>query len=355
MPRKAGMITAELEARAARLHQQSVIIDGMCLDHIEDPISKLRFNTPYVQRYRAGGITAFNHAGAAATRFRDAAKHIRRWQHRIRSNPDVAVFVTKADDIRRAKAEGKLGVIVGSQTADIMEDDTDFLEPLYALGFRILQLTYNERGLLGDGCQETHPAGLSDLGVAAIREMNRIGMLIDVSHAADKTAYEAAETSASPIIISHTACSALRANPRGAADDVIRAVARKGGVIGIFFLPFLLDAQGRTSATMEDFMRHIDHVVDLVGVDHVGFGSDLTEEIVPAEMMMETGAMGVKPNKPYKPSVYPPLPWIFPPEINSTSKYGNITLHLLARGYTEEETAKIMGGNWLRVYEQVWK
>ena len=105
----------------------------------------------------------------------------------------------------------------------------------------------------------------------------------------------------------------------------------------------------------EDFLRHIDHVVDMVGVDHVGFGTDLTEEINPTEMMTETGELGNWPNKPYRPVVYPPLPWIFPPEIDSLSKMGNITLGLLARGYSDEDARKIMGGNFLRVFSEVWK
>ncbi len=354
MPRQAAPITPELKALAAGVHRDAIVIDGMCLDHIEDPHSKYRFNEPYVQRYRDGGITAFNHAPAPNS-LREGIKQVRRWQHRIRRNAHIAIHVTTADDIHRAKAEGKLGVITGFQTAAVMEDDVDYLEALYTLGVRIMQMTYNERGLLGDGCQEPHAAGLSDLGRAAVREMNRLGMMIDVSHAADATAYEAAEVSEAPIIISHTACAALRPNARSASDEVIQAVARKGGVTGICFLPFLLDPQGRTTATMEDFMRHVDHVVDLVGADHVGFGSDLTEEIVPTEMLTETGELGVRPNKPYKANIYPPLPWIFPPEINSTAKFGNITLHLLARGYTGEEAVKVIGGNFLRVYSQVWR
>lgn len=354
MLRKATPITSDLQATAARLHRESIVIDGMCLDHIVDPHSTHRFNEPYVRRYRSGGLTAFNHA-SISNNFREGIKHVRRWQDRIRHNPDVAISVTRAEDIRRAKAEGKLGIIVGFQTAAVMEDDTDFLEPLYAVGVRVMQVTYNERGLLGDGCQETNATGLSDLGVAAVREMNRLGMVVDVSHAADATAYQAAEASEDPIIISHTACAALRPNPRSAGDDVIRAVAQKGGVVGICFLPFLLNAQGRTTATMEDLMRHVDHVADLAGVDHVGFGSDLTEEIVPTEMITDTGALGVRPNKPYKPSVYPPLPWIFPPEMDSVAKFGNLTLHLLARGYSDEEARKIIGGNFLRVFLQVWR
>jgi membrane dipeptidase len=185
--------------------------------------------------------------------------------------------------------------------------------------------------------------------------MNRIGFVVDLAHVSDPTAKEAAALSTKPVIISHSACGGLRPNPRSATDELIRLVAKTGGVIGICFLPFLLDRDGRTRCTFEDFLRHIDHVVDMVGVDHVGFGTDLTEEINPTEMMTETGELGNWPNKPYRPVVYPPLPWIFPPEIDSLSKMGNITLGLLARGYSDEDARKIVGGNFLRVFSEVWK
>lgn len=355
MVRRSSPVNDALRSRARLVHAEAIVIDGTCTDHIPHPHSKLRFNEPYLRRLFDGGITAFNHAGAGARTFRDAVKLVRVWQHRVGHTSDKTVFVGRGDDIRRAKAEGKVGVIVGSQDPAMIEDDTDYIEPLYRTGVRVLQITYNERSLLGDGCQERVQGGLTDFGIAAIREMNRVGMIVDVAHAGEATALEATQVSQAPVIISHSACRALRDNPRSAGDALIRAMARTGGVIGICLLPFLLTEDGRTEATLEDLLRHVDHVADLVGVDHVGFGSDLTEEIDPAEMMTETGELGQMVNRPYKPSVYPPLPWIFPEECNSLAKWGNLTLGLLARGYTEEDASKIMGGNWLRVYSQVWK
>ncbi len=344
-----------LRTRAARVHAGAIVIDGMCPDHIAHPHSTLRFNEPYLQRLFDGGITAFSQAGVDAHTFTEGIKLVRTWHHRVAHNSDKAVFVARADDIRRAKADGKVGVIIGTQDPAIIEDDTDYIEPLYRTGVRSLQVTYNERSLLGDGCQERVQGGLTDFGIAAVAEMNRVGMVVDVSHAGEATALEATQVSRAPVIISHSACRALRNNPRSASDELIRAMARTGGVMGICFLPFLLTADGRTKATLEDLLAHVDHVVDLVGVDHVGFGSDLTEEINPAEMMTETGALGQLPNRPYKPSVYPPLPWIFPEEANSMAKWQNLTLGLLARGYSDDDAAQIMGGNWARVYGEVWK
>jgi membrane dipeptidase len=152
-----------------------------------------------------------------------------------------------------------------------------------------------------------------------VQEMNRVGLVVDLAHVSDATAREAAALSTRPVIISHSACSALRPNPRSATDELIRLVAKTGGVMGICFLPFLLDVNGRTRCTFEDYLRHIDHVVDLVGVDHVGFGTDLTVEI------------------------------------DSLAKMCNITLGLLARGYSDEDARKIMGGNFLRVFGDVWR
>lgn len=348
-------VTPEFREHAALVHRSAIVIDGMCTDHIEDPHDKRRWNEPYLKRLFDGGLTALNRGGAHFQRFPDGVKAIRKFQIRAEHSPDRTLFVRTAGDIRRAKREGKVGIIAGFQTPIVIEDDVDFVEALYAIGARVMQLTYNERCYLGDGCQERNPAGLSHFGIDVVKEMNRVGLLIDLSHVSDPTAREAAALSSRPVIISHSACSALRPNPRSATDKLIQLVAKTGGVIGICFLPFLLDKDGRTRCTFEDYLRHIDHVVDLVGVDHVGFGTDLTEEIDPLEMMTETGELGNPPNKPYRPVVYPPLPWVFPPEIDSLAKLGNITLGLLARGYREEDVRKIMGGNFLRVFEAVWR
>jgi membrane dipeptidase len=353
--RKPVPVTPELRERAAAVHRSAIVIDGMCTDHIEDPHNKLRWNEPYLQRLFDGGITALNRGGAHYQKFADGVKAIRKFQLRAQHCPERTLFVRTADDIRRAKREGKVGIIAGFQTSVVIEDDVDYVEALYQVGARCMQITYNERCYVGDGCQERNPAGLSHFGVDVVKEMNRIGFVVDLAHVSDATAKEAAALSTKPVIISHSACGGLRPNPRSATDELIRLVAKTGGVIGICFLPFLLDRDGRTRCTFEDFLRHIDHVVDMVGVDHVGFGTDLTEEINPTEMMTETGELGNWPNKPYRPVVYPPLPWIFPPEIDSLSKMGNITLGLLARGYSDEDARKIMGGNFLRVFSEVWR
>jgi membrane dipeptidase len=353
--RRSIPVTPDLVAHAGRVHAEAVVIDGMCTDHLDHPQDKRRWNEDYLDRVRKGGITALIKAGAHFRDLSGGVKEVRKLQERVRHNPERTIFVRTADDVIRAKHEGKVGMIAGFQTPLVVEDELDYVEALYAVGARTMQITYNERCYLGDGCQERNPAGLSHFGVEVVREMNRIGFLIDLSHVSDATAREAAALSTRPVIISHSACSALRPNPRSASDELIRLVARTGGTMGICFLPFLLDPDGKTTCTLDDLLRHVDHVVDLVGVDHVGFGSDLTEEINPVEMMTELGELGNWPNKPYRPVVYPPLPWIFAPEADSLAKFGNLTLGLLARGYTDEEARKIMGGNFLRVFGEVWR
>ena len=238
MARVRTPVNDALRARAARVHAGAIVIDGMCPDHIAHPHSKLRFNEPYLQRLFDGGITAFNQAGVAARTFKEGVKLVRTWQHRVAHTSDKAVFVTRADDIRRAKAEGKVGVIIGTQDPAIIEDDTDYIEPLYRTGVRTLQLTYNERSLLGDGCQERVQGGLTDFGIAAVEEMNRVGMIVDVSHAGEATALEATQVSRAPVIISHSACRALRDNPRSASDELIRAMAEPAGSWAFAFSRF---------------------------------------------------------------------------------------------------------------------
>jgi membrane dipeptidase len=209
------------------------------------------------------------------------------------------------------------------------------------MGVRIIQLTYNERNPLGDGCTERTDAGLSDLGLEVIREMNRLGLLIDLSHVGYQTSMEAIETSHAPVIFSHSNARAICNSPRNLSDDQIRSVAARGGVVGVNDFPTFVSQDA--SPTIEHLLDHIDYLVHLVGDDHVGLGFDFSTETEDDYEYFK-----------YKQDVYPKPPWIYPSGIDGFEKIPNVTRGLVVRGYSDEAIRRILGGNFLRVFRQVW-
>lgn len=173
-------VTPELREHGAAVHRSAIAIDGMCTDHIEDPHNKLRWNEPYLQRLFDGG-THYQ-------KFADGVKAIRKFQLRVQHCPERTIFVRTAEDIQRAKRGGKVGIIAGFRTSVVIEDDVDHVEALYAVGARWMQITYNERCYVGDGCQERNPTGLSHFGIDVVKEMNRVSLVVDLAHVSDATA-----------------------------------------------------------------------------------------------------------------------------------------------------------------------
>jgi len=237
------------------------------------------------------------------------------------------VYGETVDDIVEAKEKDKLAVILQFQNSLPIEHDLRLLEVWYKLGIRIMQLTYNPRNLVGDGCYEKTNCGLSEFGQKVVEEMNRIGLVIDLSHVAPKSANEAIELSKDPVIFSHSNAKALADVNRNITDDQIKAVAEKDGVIGIGTPSFIVKKDGeKTGTSVIDFVNQIDYMVKLVGADYVGIGTDYTEGRGP-------------PNFCFK----------------SITDLVDVAAELLERGYSDQDFKKIMGENWLRVFKRVWK
>ncbi len=237
------------------------------------------------------------------------------------------VYGETVEDILEAKEKDKLAVILQFQNSLPIEHDMRLLEVWYKLGVRIMQLTYNPRNLVGDGCYEKTNCGLSEFGHKVVEEMNRIGLVIDLSHVAPKSANEAIEMSKDPIIFSHSNAKALADVNRNITDDQIKAVAEKGGVIGIGTPSFIVKKDGeKTGTTIIDFVNHIDYMVKLVGSDYVGIGTDYTEGRGPPDFCFK-----------------------------SITDLVDVAAELLERGYSDQDVKKIMGENWLRVFKKVWK
>ena len=260
----------------------------------------------------------------------------------FRENADRYLRVETADDVLRAKAEGKLGIVYSFQGTLPFDRDAGFVEMYYRLGVRMALMAYNQKNHVGDGCHERTDAGLSRLGVEVVREMNRVGMLVDCSHTGYRTTMDVFEVAQAPVVFSHSNARALVDHERNIRDDQALACARTGGVVGSNGIGFVL---GDTDSSARNFFRHLDHFVQLIGAAHVGFGIDAVSDMAP---LMEL----VNRNKAKYPdeSGYVSTPTAGGPEL-----IPEVTELMLAHGYRDDDVRGILGGNWLRVARQVWR
>jgi membrane dipeptidase len=234
-----------------------------------------------------------------------------------------------------------------------------------ALGVRIVQLAYMTANLLADGCLEERNAGLTAFGGAVIRELNANRVLIDLSHVGDRSTLEAIDASVVPVAFTHANARALSPSPRNKTDEAIRALAARGGVVGLSSLPSFVSEDPR-DATLERYLDHFDHIVDLVGLEHVGLGLDFVEGHVPGSLQpraprwgganLPAGSVGLAKMLPERlrdraaELIYLP----YAPGIQGSTELPNVTEGLLRRGYRDDDVRAILGGNWLRIFKQVW-
>lgn len=321
-----------------RLHQDAIVIDGLNASSLRAPA--------VLDRLHAGGITAVHATVAAWQGLAQTVTAIADQYDILTREPGRLIPVREASDILTAKVTDRVGVILGFQSADPIEDNLRLLAVYHALGVRVIQLTNSAPNRLGSGYAATEDSGLTSFGRDAIREMARLGILVDVSHCGDKTTREAIEASEGPVAVTHANSRRFRDDIRNKPAEVLRALAEKGGVIGALAFPPVLT--GQRTATLEDYLAAIDDLVDLLGIDHVGLGPDFMEEM-PRQVARE--ALSTLPEETAERFF----------EVHTTSglesigEAGNITKGLLERGYAPDDIRKILGGNWLRLYQQVWK
>lgn len=253
-----------------------------------------------------------------------------------------------AAEIERAHAAGQRAGIVTSQEAEGYGKDLGLLELAYDFGLRVQQLTYNNHNLIGAGCMEPNDAGLSRFGVKFVAKCEELGIVVDTSHCGRQTTLDACKNSERPVVATHTGASAVYDHYRCKSDDEIRALAATGGVIGIFAMPWFV-APDPENSTLDHVLDHLDHVVNLVGVDSVGIGTDWP--MPQTKWMALAFKRLVAPTIGFAPGDGPSTEWIH--GLKDYREFGNVTAALVARGYTDAEVKKIIGGNWLRVLRQV--
>jgi len=319
---------------SSRIHESAVVVNHAC------PLVNPVMDDAYVEKLRAGGITLAMSSVAHNHSFREAVDRITAFYRRFERDSRL-LHVTRVQDIFRAKKEGRIGVGFHFQNSRPVEHDLALLEVFYRLGVRVIQLTYNEKNLVGDGCTELTDCGLSQFGKDMIQRMNALGMVVDLSHVGHKTSMEAMEVSKAPVIFSHSNADSVCPSKRNLKDEQIKALAENRGVIGINAFPAFVK---KVDPTLKDLLDHVDFIADLVGPDHVGIGFDFAQESIE-----EYHAFG------YDPETYPLPPWTYPQDIDDISKTPNLTEGLSERGYTERNIKKILGENFIRIFKKVWK
>jgi membrane dipeptidase len=357
-------LSAEQEERAERLHEESIVVDGLV------PTDIYVGEPDYRDHLAQGGVDAVNFTVATRTDFAGATRKIERFRELVETRSDQFTVVRTTDDVRRAAAAGRVGVILGFQDSmpvaptsrELMGTGTEFLRAFAEMGVRIVQLTYNTLNYVGAGACELNDPGLSYYGRALVEEMNDRGVLVDLSHCGDQTTMDAIEHSEKPVAVTHAGVRALAPMyGRNKTDEQIERLAENGGVIGITLFPPLVkvdpDTYDTLEATVHDVIDHIDHVVELVGVDHVGIGTDLNDNALDVGETPATSAL--RHFRPTHPEVYGRGPEEvydpYPRGLDRHTKLGNLTRGLVERGYSDDEIEKILGGNFLRVFEAVWE
>ena len=292
---------------------------------------------------------------APDTAFMETVRGIAFWEREIDRHPEVMSRVRVAGDITKAKKSKRCGLVYGVQDGVAFETDLERLESLHALGLRVVQPTYNRRNLLGDGCLEPSNAGLSRNGVTAIERLNDLGILVDLSHCGRQTAADAIRVSKKPVAFTHTGCQALSDHPRNRTDAELRAVAEKGGVCGIYFMPYLSEGRQPTAA---DIVRHVEHMVQVAGEDHVSIGTD--GNISPTVVDQKYKDAFAKNTRERREAGIG-APWeteegyLFANELNTPRRFATLAMMLADRRHSAARIEKILGGNLLRVFGDTWK
>ncbi|MGI1660452.1 MAG: dipeptidase [Desulfitobacterium sp.] len=255
------------------------------------------------------------------------------------------------DDIFRAKREGKIAWFISMESATMIENELDRLEILYGLGVRMMGITYSESNNLGNGLKEKNDGGLTSFGRLAVERMNRIGMAIDVSHTGDKTALDVIEASQKPIFISHIGARNLWNMKRLKPDQVFKACAERGGVIGIEAAPHTTITKKHPRHSLDSYMEHFEYIKDLVGIDHVSFGADTLYGDHVGLHGLFSNNMSIAENTAGDKIEH--VPYVQGLE-NPTEVSLNIVRWLVKHGYSDEDIEKVLGGNTLRVLREVW-
>jgi len=267
------------------------------------------------------------------------------------AHQDMVQLALTTEDIRRCKREGKIAFVISLEGAAMIENELDRIDVLYGLGMRSLGIAYSEGNALGAGLKEPAHYGLTEFGKRAVKRMNQLGVAIDISHSSDQTSLDTIEVSEHPVFITHAGARALWDTPRLKPDNVIKACAEKGGVIGIEAAPHTTITRNNLEHSIDSFMEHFEYCADLVGIDHVAFGPDTLfgDHVALHQTLRDALSLGASKGK----APYPEVEYVDGIE-NPAEAFPNIVRWLVTHGYSDDEIGKVLGGNIMRVLDQVW-
>ncbi len=316
----------------------SVRIDGLVI---------ARFSRAVFEDMRKGGITAANCTCCVWHDFRGTMTNVAQWKRWFHEHSDVITQVHSAADIRRAKQENRVGIILGWQNTSGIDDDIANLILFRDLGVRVVQLTYNTQNLVGSGCWESRDGGLSDFGRDAVDEMNRLRILIDLSHVGSRTSDDAIRHSKAPVAYTHC-CPMLKQHPRNKTDEQLRTIAAAGGFVGFAsYTPFLPKGD---ESTLDDCIAAMDYLINLAGEESVGIGTDWVQDqdIGFFDYLSADKGRGRPTTKPY--AKVPPMP----KGLETLGDFGNFIPAMERAGWSETRIRRVLGENWLRFLGDVW-
>ena len=363
----ASVALASLMARAAAaadappavraLYDRAIVIDALA--------SPDTWNVPFpppgemtrekLDNVRASGISAINLTVGKPGNLANTLDEIARWLQHIDSQPDYFRLVRTHADIAAAKAEKKLGIIFGFQGMAMIGTDLSLIDTFAGLWVKIMQLTYNDRNALGAGSSVPDSEGLTPLGREAVARMNARGILVDTGHANPKTALDAAAASSRPITCSHTGARAVFGSQRNQPDTVLRAIANKGGVVGLYLMPFL--GNDPVAASRALFMRHLAHAITVCGEEHVGIGTDQSitpVDISPAYMAIVRQTAEARQKAGIGAAGEADSP-VTVPDLNSPRRIEMIAIEMDRARYPARVIERVIGGNFDRLFKDVWR
>jgi membrane dipeptidase len=319
------------------LHNDSIIVDGLIISN---------FGRDVFEDMRRGGLTAANCTCCVWENFTESMRNIMRWKAWFREHNDLLLQVYSIEDIRSAKTQGKTGVILGWQNLSGIEDQIGYLQLFKELGVGIMQIAYNTTNLVGTGCYESKDPGLSDFGRDVIAEMNRLGILCDLSHVGPKTSEDVILASKQPVAYSHCLPAGLKEHPRNKTDAQLRFIADHHGFVGVtMFPPFL---RRGAESTIEDYVDAIEYVINICGEDQVGFGTDFTQGYDQNFFDWITHDKGTGRRLTSFGEV------INPEGLRKIGDLPNLTAVMQKRRWPTSRIQKIMGENWMRQLRSVW-
>ncbi len=315
-----------------------------------DALQYCNWSPKIFDQMRAGGVDAVHVTIAYHENFRETVAVMEQWNARFEQYSDRIFQGFTGDDVRRARESGRTAIFYGFQNPSPIEDDIRLVEILHRLGARFMQLSYNNQSLLATGCYEAEDPGITRMGREVIAEMNRVGLVVDMSHSAERSTLEAIEISARPIVVTHANPAFWHPALRNKSDAVLRGLGETGGMLGFSLYPHHL--RDGSDCTLESFCRMVADCAEIMGVDHIGIGSDLCQDQPDSVVEWMRNGRWTKTLDYGEGSAanagFPAMPGWF----RDNRDFGNVEQGLRAVGFSEADSAKIMGGNWLRFFDE---